>query len=182
MWSRLSSVRPKDRVRRSVVAMLRARRRRRLSITTGSAEAVPEGQERDAGLVSPLCHASVTMSDEGVQQVMGLIREFGTLSPSPRIVGRAGMPVFPDALGGWRDPANTRRNLRNARGEFDWITSHAFRKTAASRLADAGVPTRQIADQLGHSRVSITQDSYMGRGVVGSRAAQILDEPGITGA
>jgi integrase len=92
------------------------------------------------------------------------------------------MPVFPDALGGWRDPANIRRNLRDARGEFDWITSHAFRKTAASRLADAGVPTRQIADQLGHSRVSITQDSYMGRGVVGSRAAQILDEPGITGA
>jgi hypothetical protein len=30
-------------------------------------------------------------------------------------------------------------------------------------LHEAGIPTRTIVDQLGHSRVSITQDHYLGR-------------------
>ncbi len=74
-------------------------------------------------------------------------------------------PVFPDALGGFRDPNNTRRDLRNARGSdgFAWVTSHHFRKTAATILDDAGLSSRVIADQLGHSRPSLTQDVYMGR-------------------
>jgi integrase len=90
--------------------------------------------------------------------------------------GGAG-PVFPDSLGGWRDPSNTSRDLRNARGsaEFAWVTSHVFRKTAATELDRAGLSARQIADQLGHSRPSITQDYYMGRHVVTSDAARALD-------
>jgi integrase len=80
-------------------------------------------------------------------------------------------PVFPDSAGGWRDPSNTSRDLRNARGpeQFAWVTSHVFRKTAATELDRAGLSARQIADQLGHSKVSMTQDRYLGRGAVGER-------------
>lgn len=85
-------------------------------------------------------------------------------------------PVFPDSKGGWRDPSNTRRDLRDARGEeFDWVTSHVFRKTAATLLDAAGLSARQIANVLGHSRPSMTQDRYLGRGVADSQAADALE-------
>jgi integrase len=41
-----------------------------------------------------------------------------------------------------------------------WITSHAFRKTTATVLDNDGQTARQIADHLGHARVSMTQDTY----------------------
>ncbi len=90
----------------------------------------------------------------------------------------AGSPVFPDTRGGWRDPANTRRDLRSARGtkEFSWLTSHSFRKTAATLLDQSGLTARQIANQLGHSRISLTQDVYMGRGMVDGQVAAALEE------
>jgi integrase len=44
-----------------------------------------------------------------------------------------------------------------------WITSHAFRKTVATALDNAGQTARGAADQLGHSRVSMTQDNYFDR-------------------
>jgi integrase len=86
-------------------------------------------------------------------------------------------PVFPDSRGGWRDPSNTSRDLRNARGseEFAWVTSHVFRKTAATELDRAGLSARVIADQLGHAKVSMTQDRYLGRQAVTSDAADALD-------
>ena len=85
--------------------------------------------------------------------------------------------MFPDSRGGWRDPSNTSRDLRNARGseEFAWVTSHVFRKTAATELDRAGLSARQIADQLGHSKVSMTQDHYLGRRVVDREAADALE-------
>jgi integrase len=76
-----------------------------------------------------------------------------------------------------RDPSNTAGDLRvvlDALG-FDWVTSHVFRKTVATRLDEAGLSPRQIADQLGHSKPSMTLDVYMGRQVVSSDAARILD-------
>lgn len=86
-------------------------------------------------------------------------------------------PVFADSRGGWRDPSNTSRDLRNARGsdEFAWVTSHVFRKTAATELDRAGLSARVIADQLGHAKVSMTQDRYLGRRAVTSDAADALD-------
>ena len=41
-----------------------------------------------------------------------------------------------------RDPANVRRELRDARGEqaLAWITSHTFRQTAATILDEAALP------------------------------------------
>lgn len=54
-------------------------------------------------------------------------------------------------------------------------TSHTFRKTAATRLDEAGLSARQIADQLGHAHPSLTQDVYLGRKVVTAEAARLLD-------
>jgi integrase len=86
-------------------------------------------------------------------------------------------PVFPDVRGGFRDPSNTRRCLRKAfdRAGFEWVTSHNLRKTTATVFDDAGLSARLIADQLGHARPSMTQDVYMGRKAVDSRAATALE-------
>jgi integrase len=39
----------------------------------------------------------------------------------------------------------------------------------------AGLSARQIADHLGHSKISMTQDRYLGRRAVGDEAAEVLD-------
>ncbi len=85
-------------------------------------------------------------------------------------------PLFPNARGGWRDPSNTSRSLREARNRagFEWVTSHVFRKTVATVLDESGLTAREIADQLGHAKVSMTQDVYMGRRGVGDAAAVAL--------
>lgn len=87
-------------------------------------------------------------------------------------------PVFPDTLGALRDPSNTRRVLRETRGSegFAWVTSHVFRKTAATILDEAGLSARVIADQLGHARPSMTQDVYLGRRSVNGAAADALED------
>jgi integrase len=91
--------------------------------------------------------------------------------------GRLDLPVFPDSLGGFRDPTNVRRDIRDARGEdaLAWITSHNFRKTTATVLDDGDFTAREIADQLGHSRPSMTQDVYMGRKVRNPRAVGSIE-------
>jgi integrase len=59
--------------------------------------------------------------------------------------------MFPDSIGGSRDPSNTSRALREARDsdEFAWVTSHVFRKTCATILDESALSAREIADQLG---------------------------------
>ena len=76
---------------------------------------------------------------------------------------------------GWLAPAGTAKRVRCAAGPFCWVSSHVFRKTVATRLDEAGLPARQIADQLGHARPSLTQDVYLGRKVVNAEAARLLD-------
>jgi integrase len=44
----------------------------------------------------------------------------------------------------------------------------------ATRLDDAGLSARQIADHLEHSRPSLTQDVYLGRGTANPEAAAAL--------
>lgn len=91
---------------------------------------------------------------------------------------RLDQPLFPDTRGGFRDPANVRRELRDARGTetLAWITSHAFRKTAATIRDDAALSARIVADHLGHARPSMTQDVYLGRRAMDSQAALALEE------
>ena len=48
---------------------------------------------------------------------------------------------------------------------------HTYRKTVATMLDRQGLSARTIADQLGHARISMTQDVYMGRRAVDQAAA-----------
>ncbi len=93
-------------------------------------------------------------------------------------IGPGVEPVFPDSLGGWRDPSNVRKVWRQVQGEaeIDGFVSHTLRKTVASFLDDAGVSTRRISDQLGHSKVSMTQDRYLGRKLTDRRTAEALED------
>ena len=86
-------------------------------------------------------------------------------------------PLFPDTLGGWRDPTNVRRVWRAVRDklEMDGLVTHTLRKTVASYLDDADVSTRKISDQLGHSKVSMTQDRYLGRKLTDRQTADVLE-------
>jgi len=74
-------------------------------------------------------------------------------------------PVFPDTKGDWRDRSNVGKAFRRVRegSDLDWVKTHTFRKTVATMLDQSGASARMIADQLGHSRVSMTQDVYLGR-------------------
>lgn len=76
-----------------------------------------------------------------------------------------------------RDPSNCAGDLRETLHTlgYEWATFHTFRKTVATRLDQAGMTPREIADQLGHAKPSMTQDVYMGRRVVSARAAEALD-------
>ena len=90
--------------------------------------------------------------------------------------------VFPSMTGRLRDPSNTAADLRRAfdAAGFDWVTSHTFRRTVATRLDAAGLSARAVADHLGHAQPSMTLDVYMGRKVVSSQTADVLsrDFPG----
>jgi len=79
--------------------------------------------------------------------------------------------------GVWRDPSNTMRDLRRARERagYEWVTSHVFRKTVATVMLEAGFTAREIADQLGHSKMSLTQDVYVGREAVSHGAVALAD-------
>jgi integrase len=73
-------------------------------------------------------------------------------------------PVFPSRTGGWRDPSNTHKAWGLVREEigFGWLKLHALRKTVATHLHGV-VSDREVSDQLGHARVSMTQDNYLHR-------------------
>ncbi|MGH3720740.1 MAG: site-specific integrase [Pseudonocardiaceae bacterium] len=90
-----------------------------------------------------------------------------------------------DALGEWifpstrltlRDPDNTRARLREVVAGTPWegLHPHAFRHLVATRLDRTGLSAREIADYLGHERISMTQDVYMSRQTTGVAAAAAL--------
>jgi integrase len=84
--------------------------------------------------------------------------------------------VFCSALGKLRDTSNTSKHVRallDAAG-FEWAVGHTFRKTAATWLDEDGVSGRQVANQLGHAKPSMTMDHYMSRRAVTERAALVL--------
>jgi integrase len=85
--------------------------------------------------------------------------------------------VFMSPNCGLRDPSNTQSDLRKAFMDagYDWVTSHVYRKTVATLMDQAGLTARQAADQLGHSKVSMTQDNYFGRKVTRTGAADVLE-------
>jgi integrase len=48
----------------------------------------------------------------------------------------------------------------------------------ATRLDAKGLSAREIADYLGHERVSMTQDVYMARRITGTLAADAMENLG----
>ena len=91
--------------------------------------------------------------------------------------------VFSAPGGGLRDPSNTQSDLRSVfdAAGFTWVTSHIYRKTVATLMDEAGLTARQAADQLGHAKVSMTQDNYFGRKVARTGAAGLLEVFGADG-
>jgi integrase len=94
------------------------------------------------------------------------------------------VPVFPAATnkgGGfnWKDPNNISTYIREARqaAGMDWpVTSHTFRKTAATIWHDSGVLTdRQKADLTGHAKISTLTDIYVARGELHPQGAAVMD-------
>lgn len=62
--------------------------------------------------------------------------------------------------------------------DFDWVKTHTCRKTVATLLDGSGASARMIADQLGHSRVSMIQDVYLGRHVANAGNLAALESYG----
>ena len=85
--------------------------------------------------------------------------------------------IFPSTAGTLRDPNNFGKQWRKVRDQLgvSGVTTHSFRKTVATLIDDDGLSARIGADQLGHSRVSMTQDRYMSRGRVHTEVAELLD-------
>ena len=84
--------------------------------------------------------------------------------------------VFPSvARSTLRDPDNTRARLRDVVAGTAWVGlhPHAFRHLVATRLEAAGMTAREIADYLGHDRISMTQDEYMDRHIAVIRAGAL---------
>lgn len=86
-------------------------------------------------------------------------------------------PVFPSSVLGWRHPANIQRAVRRLRTriKFPNFTTHVGRKTVATLLAEAGQTSRQVADQLRHSSIAVTEKSYIARGIANPDAATLID-------
>jgi integrase len=97
-----------------------------------------------------------------------------------RHVGALGEWVFPSTRLTLRDPDNTRARLRDVVRGTPWegLHPHAFRHLVATRLDQVGLSAREIADYLGHERISMTQDVYMSRQTTGVAAAAALDRFG----
>jgi integrase len=58
---------------------------------------------------------------------------------------------------------------------WEGLHPHAFQHLVATRLDAAGLSAREIADYLGHERISMTQDVCMSQKATGANAAAALD-------
>lgn len=123
-----------------------------------------------------LVRAPGTKSEAGVR-TLKVPRWCADMLLERRVNSGGALPVFPNELGTWRDPAQIGRWLRWAReaAGFPWLTSHRFRQTVLTALDAGGLSARENADQAGHAKVAQTHQ-YMQRGVASERAAEILEE------
>jgi integrase len=93
-----------------------------------------------------------------------------------RKLASGGGPVFPGWRGGWLDPSNTIHRVREAFDEcgYEWVTSHVFRKTVATIMDEAGLPTSAIADQLGNTQ-AVVDKHYRAKRAVNEAGAAALE-------
>jgi integrase len=84
--------------------------------------------------------------------------------------------VFPNIYGGLREAHNMRRDWRAFRDRHEigaWFTPRTWRRTVATILTDH-LPAREASDLLGHSKVSQTLNTYVGRKAPSRRPALVL--------
>lgn len=132
------------------------------------------------GHVVELCRRRMALAWPHGDREITVIGEDG--AEVRRLAGDVGL-LFPGLFGGVRNPSNANRDVKEVLARVDaerfgWVTSHVFRKTVATRLDDAGLSARAIADHLGHAKPSMTQDVYMGRSVASAEAAEALGKKG----
>jgi integrase len=134
----------------------------------GEGQRISHGKTDVSERALPLSRWLVTVLRERRER---LADQFGV--PVDELAG----PVFPNSLGRLRDKHNTLARWREfrERAGYPWVTFRTFRRSVATILDDAGLSARQIADQLGHSKVSTTQDVYMARRVTSRKAANALE-------
>ena len=89
--------------------------------------------------------------------------------------------VLPSRAGTLRDPSNVSRDVKAAFAfaGLNRDTAQLLRRSVATQMDDAGVPVREIADQLGHARVSMTQDVYLDRQPISTTGATALQPFGL---
>jgi integrase len=70
--------------------------------------------------------------------------------------------VFPSQVGTPLDGANVTKHLQRKLQEANLpvVTFHALRHTCATLLLEQGIPARVVMDQLGHSQISLTLNTY----------------------
>lgn len=93
-----------------------------------------------------------------------------------RKIASGGGPMFPSSRGGWADPSNMTHRIREAMDAcgFEWVTSHVWRKTVATVLDEANLPTTAIADQLGNTP-PVVEKHYRRKRVVNDANAAALE-------
>ncbi|WP_027946561.1 site-specific integrase [Amycolatopsis taiwanensis] len=93
-----------------------------------------------------------------------------------KVAAAPGGPIFPSWNDQWSDPSNVGGRMREAFDAcgFEWVTSHVWRKTVATVLDEAGLPTTAIADQLGNSP-QVVERHYRRKRVANQATAEVLE-------
>ncbi|MPY85993.1 MAG: tyrosine-type recombinase/integrase [Actinophytocola sp.] len=93
-----------------------------------------------------------------------------------RKLASGGGPVFASFTGNWLDPSNVINAISTAMADvgYGWVTSHVFRKTVATVLDEAELPTTAIADQLGNTR-AVAEKHYRRKRVANQANADALE-------
>ncbi|MEV6895688.1 helix-turn-helix domain-containing protein [Kribbella sp. NPDC051137] len=144
----------------------------------------PIGSElrRDLGRALKECRQAARLTQKQAAVLIGCAQNRVSLMENGRV--RIGVEEIERLLDVYSTPTGRRAEVVEVAGAASapvaadamaWITSHAFRKTTATVLDDAGQSARQIADQLGHARPSLTQDAYIGRKAKNPAAADALE-------
>lgn len=93
-----------------------------------------------------------------------------------RKLASGGGPLFPSFTGNWLDSSNVINAISMAMADvgYGWVTSHVFRKTVATVLDEAELPTTAIADQLGNTR-AVAEKHYRRKRVANQANADALE-------
>ncbi|MGW0890442.1 tyrosine-type recombinase/integrase [Saccharopolyspora sp. NPDC002578] len=111
----------------------------------------------------------IALPDWAVRMLSERAEQLGDIDPAK--------PIFINTKGSYLNSSNVGNRAWipfRKRAGYEWVTFHTMRKTVATLLDEAGLTARQVADLLGHSRVSMTQDVYFGRGQQSRASADAL--------